>query len=78
MSIKDKISEHNEDAILWDGLDEAIIGISSDGRVVYDIEKIISELQKQGMEEEEAMEWYGFNIESAYVGEYTPIHICIL
>jgi hypothetical protein len=74
-AIKDKISEHNEEAILWDGLDGAIIGVSSDGRVVYDIRKIISELQEQGMREEEAIEWFDFNIESAYVGEYTPIHI---
>lgn len=76
--IRERIGEYNEEAILWDGLDEAVIGISSDGRVVYDVDKVIVELQKQGMSEEEAIEWYDFNIASLYYGEYTPIHIYTL
>lgn len=74
-NIRDWISEHNDEAILWDGLDNAIIGISDGGKVIYDIDKIISELCSQGMRHEEAIEWFDFNISSSYVGEYTPIHI---
>jgi hypothetical protein len=65
----------NPEAILWDGLDDAIIGISIDNRTVYGLNKMILLFQEQGMSEEEAMEWIDFNIISAYVGEYTPIHI---
>ena len=37
--------------------------------------KIISELVKDGMDEEEALEFYDFNIVGAYMGEFTPIYI---
>jgi len=65
----------NENTILWDGLNESIIGFSPDGVAVYDIEKMITHFQSQGMTREEAQEWVDFNILGAYVGELTPIHI---
>ncbi len=75
INLREIIAEMNPEAILWDGLDDAIIGISVDDRVVYGLNKMILLFQQQGMSEEEAMEWMDFNIISAYVGEYTPIHI---
>jgi len=66
----------NEDTILWDGLNESIIGFSPDGIAVYDIEKMITHFQTEGgMSREEATEWVDFNILGTYVGELTPIHI---
>jgi hypothetical protein len=75
ISLREKVADMNPEAILWDGLDDAIIGISIDNRAVYGLNKMILLFQQQGMSEEEAMEWMDFNIISAYVGEYTPIHI---
>lgn len=75
LSFREKVADMNPEAILWDGLDDAIIGISIDNRAVYGLNKMILLFQQQGMSEEEAMEWMDFNIISAYVGEYTPIHI---
>jgi len=57
--------------------DECIIGTATrcgmDVVLVYDVEKIIDILIQQGMSDEEAWEYYGFNIEGAYVGEKTPL-----
>jgi hypothetical protein len=75
ISLREKVADMNPEAVLWDGLDDAIIGISIDNRAVYGLNKMILLFQEQGMSEEEAMEWMDFNIISAYVGEYTPIHI---
>jgi hypothetical protein len=75
LSLREKVADMNPEAILWDGLDDAIIGISIDNRTVYGLNKMILLFQEQGMSEEEAIEWMDFNIISAYVGEYTPIHI---
>ena len=32
-------------------------------------------MQRDGMTEEEAVEFFDFNIECAYVGEFTPIYM---
>ena len=63
-----------------DGLDKAIIGIGErcgdENIVAYDCEKIIKILMKRdGMTEEEALEFLSFNITGAYMGEGTPIFI---
>jgi hypothetical protein len=65
----------DEEVLLLDGLDEAFIGLTSNNiRAVYSINKIIECLSKD-MSEEEAWEYFGYNIECAYVGEKTPIYI---
>ena len=61
--------------MIADGHDHAIMGYSSDGRVVYSADQIIGGLMNEGMTEEEAVEHFNFNIEGAYVGEFTPIYI---
>jgi len=60
------------EAVLWDGCDEAIIGVSN-GRVVYGRGALVAVFVAQGMTEEEADEWVGYNIEGAYFGELTPL-----
>lgn len=75
---KQKILEVNPHAILWDDLDNAIIGITEDGRVVYDIHKMEIEIwnsSKDMMSFEEASEWVEYNILNAYLGDFTPLHI---
>ena len=73
--LKETIAEYNPEAMFADGHDHAIMGYSSDGRVVYSADQIIGGLMNEGMTQEEAVEYFGFNIECAYVGEYTPIYM---
>lgn len=131
---KEEIAEINPNAILWDGLDEAIIGLAKreslgpvtfynstgeidikldeefyfqfieeeldiydawdrltfEGIVVYDTGKVLDILSRdmeidgedvfEDMTEEQAkylmaLEYFDYNIASAYVGEYTPLHL---
>ena len=68
-------SDPDEEVLLADGLDEAFIGLTTDNiRAVYSIDKIIEILSKD-MTEEDAWEYFHYNIECAYVGEKTPIYI---
>ena len=73
--LKETIGEYNPEALFADGHDHAIMGYSSDGRVVYSASNIIGGLMNGGMTEEEAIEYFHFNIEGAYVGEFTPIYM---
>jgi|TARA_R110000796_G_scaffold25883_2_gene72468 hypothetical protein len=78
---RERIIEVNPDAYMWDDMDNAIIGISEELRVVYDIYKmecIVYDENKDNITFEEAVEWVDFNILSTYLGEYTPIHIWII
>ena len=76
-----RIMEVNPDAILWDGFDEAIVGISEDNRAVYNIymmESIMWRDNKKYITFEEASEWVQYNILQAYLGDETPIHIWVM
>jgi hypothetical protein len=80
-NIREKISEHNPDAILFDDLDDAIIGVGQQhGRnrvAIYDRNKCIEIFAEQFKDGEDpyltAIEWFEFNVENAYVGKNTPI-----
>lgn len=77
---REEISEINPEALLLDGFDEAIIGMAERinlGPVVaYDIEKILDiMIERDEMTYEEAMEFFDFNIQGAWMGEFTPIYI---
>lgn len=58
--------------------DRAILGLTSDGRIVYSENKILLALQDvEGMEYDEALEWYEYNTSRgvAYAGKKAPIII---
>jgi|TARA_R110000823_G_C15844909_1_gene491580 hypothetical protein len=61
-----------------DGFDEALIGTavgySQQECCAYDFGKVI-EILMRDMSEDEAIEFFDFNIVGAYVGESTPIFI---
>ena len=70
------IKELNPEAVVLDGLDNSIEGYDKDGRIIYNMNNIVETLmQRDGMTYEEALEFYDFNIEGAYMGEYTPIFL---
>ena len=74
--LKETIAEHNPEAIFADGYDNALMGYSSDMRVIYSADQIVETLvERDGMTPDEAIEFFNFNIECAYVGEYTPIYM---
>lgn len=69
----------DEEAILWDGFDTAIIGTSQGWnggelieRICYDGNKMTDILMDQGMSLIEAEEFIQFNVIGGYVGEFTP------
>lgn len=54
----------------------AIVGIDSNGRLIYSWDKMIEHLKEvDGMEEEDAIEFISYNTERAlpYAGEMAPI-----
>jgi len=57
-------SELPEDALVFDNLayDKAIIGVTTDDRVVYDYDKMLEDLvASEGFTLEEAIEWIDYN-----------------
>ena len=64
----------DETFMFADGFDDAIIGICDvTNRVIYSKERIIEILMEEGMQYEDALDHFGFNIAGSYVGEMTPI-----
>ena len=79
MITREDIAMYNPDAAMWDGFDEAIIGMTTNGHVVYDISKIHELLMANSdMTLDEAIDYAEYNILCAYVGEFTPIHMTTL
>jgi len=72
-----QMEELNPDALKPDGLEGAIVGIAErcgmSPLFVIDRNKCIAILQEEGMSEEEAVEYFEFNVIGAYVGEHTPL-----
>tara|TARA_S200002703_G_scaffold154462_1_gene157292 strand:+ start:216 stop:494 length:279 start_codon:yes stop_codon:yes gene_type:complete len=68
-----------DETLKADGYDEAIMGYA--GRcgmnevLLYSTNKIIQILmERDGMTDEEAIEFFEFNIKGAYMGEGTPLY----
>ena len=76
--IKDFLEEISPsgDFILVNGFEEAFIGTvtrySMDPIALYDHDKCIAILVEQGMSEESAAEYFGFNILGSWNGDSTP------
>ena len=81
--IKEWVSGWNEDALLADGFEDAIVGISErigrDPIVVYDkdkcIEILVEMMESDGTDDDPyttAVEYFEFNVIGSWVGEGTP------
>ena len=75
----DKVNDmlyDDENVMLADGFEDAFLGVArqfnSPPFTVYDRNKCIEILTEQGIDEDEAEEYFSFNVEGAYVGESTP------
>jgi hypothetical protein len=55
--------------------DKCIVGMAYDGsKVIYDTLLVVQSLMEdQGMTDEEALDWFEYNMLGSYVGEGTPI-----
>ena len=64
-----------ESFLIADGFNDAIIGIDdSSMRVIYSVAKCIEILcLNDGMNEDDAIEHFNFNVKGAYIGDRTPI-----
>lgn len=74
----EEMKEFAEGAIILDGLDDAIIGIAEEFgngyRIVYSKSKIFSILMnRDGMTEEESIEFYEYNILGLYASPQNAI-----
>lgn len=81
---REELAEINEEALCADGFEDAYLGWAESRWVreggpavaVYSRRKCIQILMKRdGMSEEEAVEFFEFNVEGAYVGPNTPIFL---
>lgn len=80
--LRDAIAAYGEDMeqelILLDNhdYDDSIVGITEDGRVVYDYEAMVEEyMNDENCPEEDAREWLDYNTLRAipYMGEHAPV-----
>lgn len=67
----------DEEMMTMDGFDDCIVGtVEQFGRptiVCYDRQKVLEQLvTESGMDEDEALEWYYFNMVGAGMGDSTP------
>jgi hypothetical protein len=76
--IREELSEEYEGLLFADGFDDAIIGVAErigmEPVVAYSVGAIL-QILAQDMTEDEAVEYFEFNILGAYVGERTPVFI---
>jgi hypothetical protein len=71
------LSEEYPDLLKADGLDEAIIGVvqrMGTQAICYDTDKVI-EILMRDMTEDEAWEYFQYNIAGAWVGDHTPFFL---
>ena len=79
--IRNILQDENPDFILYDGMDEALLGIyrnfNTDGSVgVYSYISYISILiDRDKMTEEEAVEFFDSNVQRLYLGKQQPLII---
>ncbi len=78
--ILEHITELNPEAIVLDGLDDAIVGIGHskdlEPRLIYSINIIILTLmERDKMTQQEAIEFYDYNIADGYFGNHGPIFL---
>ena len=77
--IKDLLAQENPEALLWDGFDDALIGVVSRAcqshLALYSVPKCVTILCKRdGLTKDEAADYLEFNTLCAYMGPMTPLY----
>lgn len=78
INMRDILDELAEGAVILDGFDSCIIGITEEfgngPRILYSKDKILKVLMDEHeMTFEDALEYYDFNILGLYAGEQNPV-----
>lgn len=79
MNAEERLLEYGYDDVKYlvnESYDDALIGVSEDGRAIYDYDKMVDWLvDKYDWTDEEAVEWIEYNTIRAlpYFGEGAPI-----
>ena len=79
MNAKERLLDAGYDGVKFlvnEGYDDALIGVSEDGRAIYDFDKMVDWLiEKYGWSDIESIEWIEFNTLRAlpYMGSDAPI-----
>ena len=82
--IREILEDENPEALLYDEMDDALIGVyrgdlarqdMREGSIaVYSYTKFLElYIKRDGMSEEEAIEFFDFNVAGGYIGKYQPI-----
>jgi len=75
--LKARLAEENPEALLWDGLESALVGIArrcgQPTLAVYDYNLCIEALMQEGMSHDEAVEYIEFNVVGGWLGPNTPV-----
>jgi hypothetical protein len=75
---KDKYIDLADGAVMLDGFDDCLIGVSEsfgeEPRLIYSKKQIICKLSKE-MSNEDAIEYYYYNIVGGHFGTQNPIFI---
>lgn len=78
--ILERVGDDENGVVLFDGLESAYLGVGTafhEGGhrfyAVYSYSGIIESLMSDGMDREDAVEYYSFNIEGLYAGAQTPV-----
>jgi hypothetical protein len=74
--IRERVESNNDWTMFADGFDEAILGVdSSNERVIYSYKKCLEILmERDNMSNDEAVEFFAFNVIGSFMGEKTPIY----
>jgi len=76
--IDEQIEQHDGELVIFDGFNDCIIGITENPefnvKFAYDFDKVIARLMLDGMSEDEAADFFGFNFG---IANSTPIFISL-
>lgn len=82
MSKAEELAEVNEEILLIDEFESALIGYvegaGSSAVAAYDKDQVIQTLIADGCTEEDALEHFYYNVAGSYAGENTPVFITFL
>lgn len=72
------VRESNEEALLADGFEDAFLGVvrrcGQPNLAAYSVDRAVQILiDRDGMSEEDAREFFEFNVVDAWMGPHTPV-----
>lgn len=77
--LEEAVGRDAADILLPDGFERAFVGAALDPpRAIFSIDLCVKTLTDQGMGQEDAEEYFWFNVAGSHMGENTPLFIYTL